>query len=359
MSKETVDRAFHVMKKGLLGRHRLLAPVAGFALFLASCSAPDVPIDRSFAAISREPSSIGFPAPSLPNIVPDPMAKNICAPIAEVTDPVIKIIRGESEPMEQVIRVAPSIEASPDSDDDLNVKPSDINNGGRPVNLSKYQVILIPVDYEPEEIEKEMPRLLDVYQKAFRNVNVEFSYLKFSVPVNTKDKNRLIQLMNSSRMDRIVQKIRKGSWVDGASVIVKSDIEKGSCCPPIASLRNKLVYGIHEEAHRFDLYDGASVVGQYTEEQVRNEQVFTDYETLRPRAKKALEKKPLTIYYTGDVCNGRAVLTVGNPAENPMMNYVPDNEKFLRDLDIDDPFNSVQEEIMNDKIDESILQRQF
>lgn len=237
--------------------------------------------------------------------------------------------------------------------EDINISPESLIK--REANVSSdYQVVLVPVGYDDTIVDFRMSQLADNLSLVFNGVNINFSYLNTSVPIQINHISRLLRFESQAEADSIFGKIDNVHNVDSVVFVVNSDMYGGSGgTTAIATGENEAsLYLIsHELSHGIHLDDGYQ--RYYREGNIPNGEFFFDAEELRvkdpiiDRAYSNLLTQP-PIVKVG-VCNGKPVWSFYG-VKNIMNGYWSDDDIRKSIQEGGSMFTPLQIETMNEYI---------
>lgn len=125
--------------------------------------------------------------------------------------------------------------------------------------ITRHQTILIPVGYSASEIEQVMPEMIAKLNLVFSEVNIDFSWLNFSLPIGLKNIDRHVTFTTREEAEIAFNKIQGVVHADDVIFVVNSSMYGGSGGYfPIATVGHdaSLFVVSHEEAHKLGLGDG-------------------------------------------------------------------------------------------------------
>lgn len=225
-------------------------------------------------------------------------------------------------------------------------------------------VLLIPVGYDNPE--KLMEERIGNLAKAFKNVNIHFSYLNKSMPVTVNVHGGWVNDIKPEEIVAILKKVNSatGKYYDKSAVIINSKDDWGSKAfynnPYIIDGNYGNPISIHEIGHEAGLDD--RYLANYSEANL----LWSTEFTLNPLTSEAkyswqpvVDKPP--IYPTGATCNGKTVFSYYPYDQDNIMNESHiDRETFAKDIvEGKDFFNPVQVSRMNKYIENLSNERKF
>ena len=219
-----------------------------------------------------------------------------------------------------------------------------------------YNIIFVPIGYENEDkIEKRMEGIIDVVDSAYQGVSVDFSYLKFSVPVGVGNIERLPLILDYNEPNTLLDKIQMEYPAHTMMFVVNSNIHLGSAGRygiMSGESMHPAYLSIHEAGHLLGLGDGYK--RYYGKSRINGTELFTDIKKVSPITKRAYDLLLPDIVEVDGVCNGKQVHSFYENGTDIMDRFYS-NYEVLRWVKNDQPlFNDMQIVIMCYTIDKKL-----
>ena len=211
--------------------------------------------------------------------------------------------------------------------ENLVVKPENIVGNPEP-DPNKYQVVLVPVGYaeSPDSMLSDMIRKMSA---VYKGINIEFSYLNFSVPIGLEHLERLLIPSNFKEALSVGFKIAETFPIDGIAFIVNSKKYLGGAHGSRISFssgnsEDSLQLTAHELSHTLSLENGNQQY--YPKWQFPGSEFFTMTSIRADIAKYLFLVEPEIVLADG-VCNGQTVYTF-YPHEFNLMKHFYSKKKM-------------------------------
>jgi hypothetical protein len=165
-----------------------------------------------------------------------------------------------------------------------------------------YKMLLIPVG-NPDSIT--LGSVRNILRSSFKELPIEFSYLRISIPVEVKLLNHY-GIVPLEQGKSLLENVQSVAPVDGIAFVVNSTTYFGSGGNyPVFSGSHKYTsyLAAHELGHHFGLNDGY----EGTSSKINGTELFTHVSRLPSLVKNAYRKSRPPIYFTGNHHDGDGV----------------------------------------------------